>query len=362
MKPQRNERLALYLLKKVILRHDSKSIPTTREEFVLTSSRHLSFAAFLLTLCAIVLTGCARSSVSARGGEVPAFVSFQKLSIEGSSGTRICSPHYQIYSTIDDDVILNRVARVMEGALLQYRALAPDVPLTDQPMDCYLFDNRNQWAAFTRAHAGEDAPIYLRVNRGGYTIGDWYVAYWIGDTATYSVAAHEGWHQYVARHLKGRLPPFLEEGMACLFEQIQWDGDQPHWDLTRNASRMMSLRSAVIGNHLYPLAQLVRMHAGQVVGKSNAQIEAFYAESWAFARFLYDGDEGRNRPAIRRMLADAAAGRLFDDSSRQLADGPLWDSSTAKPMLEHYLRTTLADVEQSFRRYMDQLVQGGDDL
>lgn len=362
MKPQRNEGLALYLLEKVVAGHDSAIISISREDINLTSSRRLTFASFLLALGAMVLTGCATSGASARGGDAPAFVSLQKLSIEGSSGTRICSPHYQIYSTIDDEGVLHRVARVMEGALAQYRGLSPDIPLTDRPMDCYLFESRNRWAAFTRSHAGEDAPIYLRVNRGGYTIGDWYVAYWIGDSATYSVAAHEGWHQYVARHLKGRLPPFLEEGMACLFEQIEWDGDQPRWDLTRNASRLMSLRSAVIGNHLYPLAQLVRMHAGQVVGKPNAQIEAFYAESWAFARFLYDGNQGRYRPAVQRMLADAAAGRLFDDSSRQLADGPLWDSSTAKPMLEHYLGAPLTDVEQSFRQYMDQLVQGGDEL
>ena len=78
--------------------------------------------------------------------------------------------------------------------------------------------------------------------------------------------------------------------------------------------------------------------------------------------FFMTPDQGRYRAAVRRMLADAAAGRLYDDSSRQLADGPLWDSSTAKPMLEHYLGTTLTDVEQSFRQFMDQLVQGGDNL
>jgi hypothetical protein len=294
--------------------------------------------------------------LSRLGPAAPALVSLQKLSIEGATGTRIASPHYLIYSTIADDEVLRRVAQVMEGALAQYRALAPDVPLTDRPMDCYLFESRDQWAAFTKAHTGEDAAIYLRVNRGGYTVGDWYVAYWIGDFATYSVAAHEGWHQYVARHLKGRLPPFLEEGMACLFEQVEWDGDLPRWDLSQNGARLTSLRAAVAGNQIYPLSQLVRMHAGQVVGKSNARIEAFYAESWAFARFLYDDSAGRNRRAIQRMLADAASGVLFDDSSRQLKDGPLWDSSTAKPMLEHYLRAGLPEVERSFHAYMDQLV------
>jgi hypothetical protein len=310
---------------------------------------------------AICASGCGQSLRDARGPSTPALVSLQKLSIEGAAGTRIESSHYRIYSTIEDDQVLHRVAQVMEGALAQYHGLAPDVPLNDRPMDCYLFESRDQWTAFTKAHTGEDAAIYLRVNRGGYTVGDWYVAYWIGDIATYSVAAHEGWHQYVARYLKGRLPPFLEEGMACLFEQVEWDDNLPRWNLSQNRSRLNALRAAVAGNQLYPLSQLVRMHAGQVVGKPNARIEAFYAQSWAFARYLYDGNGGLNRSAMRQMLADAACGVLFDDSSRELNGGPLWDSTTAKPMLEHYLGKPLADIEQSFKAYVDELVASSTD-
>ena len=300
--------------------------------------------------------GCSQQEPVSRGPAKQSLVEFQKLSISGAEGTRVVCPHYLIYSTLSDAQTLRHVADVMEGALAQYQSLAPDIRLSDRPMECYLFDTRDQWAAFTREHTGEDSRIYLRVNRGGYTVGDWFVAYWIGEAATYSVAAHEGWHQYVARHLKGRLPPFLEEGMACLFEQVQWDGELPRWDLSANHARLASLRSAEAGQKLYPLEQLVRMHAGQVVGKPPSQIEAFYAESWAFARFLHDGSDGRNRPALRRMLTDAARGGLFADSSRSLADGPLWDPSTAKPMLEHYLGMSLPEIDREFRGYMQQLV------
>jgi len=303
----------------------------------------------------VVLTGCAPQQPALHGPNSPALVEFQKLSIEGSQGCRVTSPHYQIYSTVPDSQLLHHLANLLEGAREEYRSLAPDVLPTDHPMECYLFESRSEWAAFTKAHTGEDAPIYLRVNRGGYTVGDWFVAYWIGDTATFSVAAHEGWHQYVARHLKGRLPPFLEEGLACLFEQVEWDGDLPRWDLAVNNARLNSLRSAVADNQLYPLSQLIRMHAGQVVGKPGSKIEAFYGESWAFARFLHDGNGGRNRQALHRMLADAANGRLFADNSRQGAEGPLWDPSSAKPMLEHYLGMPLPQIERSFLDYAANL-------
>ena len=98
----------------------------------------------------------------------------------------------------------------MEGSRLgEYQKIAPGVPITDKPMECYLFGSRGEWIAFTRQHTGVEANIYLQINRGGYTIRDWYVAYYIGSSATCSVAAHEGWHQFVSRHFKGRLPPFF---------------------------------------------------------------------------------------------------------------------------------------------------------
>ena len=71
----------------------------------------------------------------------------------------------------------------------------------------------------TARHTGMDAAIYLQITRGGYTIGDWFVSYYVGENATYSVASHEGWHQYVARNFRGRLPPFLEEGTASSDEK-----------------------------------------------------------------------------------------------------------------------------------------------
>lgn len=315
------------------------------------------WASTLSTILAVLLAaGCATAPAPAPQGPATAPpLQIDDWSLNGTPGFRVVSPHYVIYSTVPDRQVLLRVGALMEGAFTVYRSVAPDVPQSGRPMECYLFANRTQWAAFTKDHTGEDAAIYLRVNRGGYTVGDWFVAYWIGPIGTCSVAAHEGWHQYVARHLNGRLPPFLEEGLACMFEQVQWEGDLPRWDLTLNTARLVSLRSAVEKDHTFPLSRLVRMHAGQVVGKPSAQIEAFYAQSWAFARFLYDAQGARYRPALRRMLADAARGALFRDSSHQFPRGPFWDPDTARPMLEHYLGTSLDQIEREYDRYIRDL-------
>ena len=96
------------------------------------------------------------------------------------------------------------------------------------------------------------------------------------------------------------------------------------------------------------------MHAGQVVGKRSAKIEAFYAESWAFARFLNE----KHPDSLQTMLVDASHGVLFADSSTDDgAGGPLWDPSTAQPMMEHYLGMKLSAIEAEFARYVRGIVE-----
>ena len=325
--------------------------------------RSLSPLLVLLFLCA---AGCASTRSELTGPSDPARVRVEPWRFEGKLAKKLVTPHYLIYTTVDDAEIVASVGQLMEGALTQYRRLAPAVAPTGEPMECFLFQSRHQWATFTRGKTGADAAIYLQINRGGYTVGDWYVAYFIGDVGTLSVAAHEGWHQYVARHFESRLPPFLEEGLACMFEEVYWgegrrarSGPLPRWNFARNRSRMLGLRNAVEADRLIPLTELASMHAGQVVDQPGEQIEAFYAESWAFAKFLWDGEGGRHRPALRRILTDAAAGTLFPGNNSRKTDGGLWDPDSARPLLEHYLGGDLEAVDVAFQKYARRLVARG---
>lgn len=321
--------------------------------------KRLRWRCWFVSLAFLLLPGCAHVEQPQTIRLIPPITAeFQPASIEGSPGVRVILPHYTIYSTIDDHALLDRLGQLMESALDAYRSLAPDMPVSDRPMECYIFQTRAQWATYTRAHTGEDAAIYLRVNRGGYTINDKFVAYWIGDVGTCCVAAHEGWHQYVARNFKTRLPPFLEEGIACLFEQVEWVDGFPRFNLSRNPPRLVALQGAADNGDLYPLPKLVQMHAGQVVGQRSAKIEAFYAQSWAFARFLNEAENGRFRPAFHRMLADAGSGTLYLEKPFDPESTPLWDPAHAKPMLEHYLGTDLDEVERHFGSFVRRTVDG----
>jgi len=274
---------------------------------------------------------------------------------QDGSGSTVITQHYVIYTTISDMAWLDLFARLMEGALHQYSRIVPGVDLSQRPMECYLFANRQQWAAFTKEKTGSDATTYLHISRGGYTVRDWYVAFNIGQAGTFSVAAHEGFHQFAARHFKTRIPPFLEEGIACMFENVQWDGDQPVWNLSENPSRLSSLRTAIDAKQRIPLSDLIRLHAGQVVEGPKARISAFYGESWAFAQFLWMGEDQKFRPRLQRLLADAAAGQIQGIPGRPL-DAVFWNPSTAKPLLEQYLGEDLQTLDAEFRIYVSHML------
>jgi len=265
------------------------------------------------------------------------------------------SKHYHVYTTIKEDEVLDLLPQVMEGALSMYQEIAPGVAMSDRQMDCFIFRWRSEWDEYTQKYAGNDAKIYLQIRSGGYTIYDRYVAYYIGREGTFAVAAHEGWHQFAGRHFKGRMPPFLEEGLACMFETISWKDNLPRWNLSVNTQRAQTLRKAIDGKDTWALEKLISMHAGDIVGESNDRIDAFYAQCWAFAKFLYEGENGKYRPAMQKWLAETAAGTVYDPSkSHSRAIAP-WNRKAVRPMLEHYLGMELPEIDKAFNAYMKKV-------
>ena len=300
--------------------------------------------------------GASRPAGPAEGPAAKARVAVTPATFGGTPSRNVATPHYLIRTTIEDPELVDNLAQVMEGALGQYRKLTPDVPVSGEPLLCFIFANRNQWAQFTEAQTGDDAKVYLRINRGGYAVGDWYVSYYIGTRETYQVAAHEGFHQYVGRHFKRRPPPFLEEGLATLFEYVDWENDLPRWRWRVNPNRLGGLERSARQGLLLPLSELCTMHAGQVVSKQLWRVETFYAQAWALARFLTDGDGGRYRPALQRMLADLAADRVPLPGFDRPPPPGTWDPRSARPLLEHYLGKPLEEIDREYQAYVRQIV------
>lgn len=306
----------------------------------------------LVAGCTLLLLGCADRSRYAHvdGPAKPAVVQVEPWDDQPNNGLMLRSDSYVIYTTIDpEDDLVHALPQVMEGALDQYRKLAPTAPATERPLQCYVFGRRSEWEAFTRRQTGAVANVYLRITRGGYAVGDRFVAYDLGDDATVAVAAHEGWHQFSARHFKSRLPPFLEEGLACTFENLDWYGLLPRWNTRYNQKRVMGLRRALERRQWFDLEELIELHAGQIVNRPSERIEAFYAQSWAFARFLLEGDGSAYRPAFDRLIHDAVDGKIQSAAGR--VDTSDWSPSMSRPILEFYLGMPLDQIDRRYREF-----------
>jgi hypothetical protein len=310
-----------------------------------------------LGFCAgLLIIGCSQPTLGKWEGPADAApTKVQQWAFGEEKAKLLESKHYHVYTTIKEDEVLDLLPQVMEGALSMYQQIAPGVPLGDRPMDCFIFRWRSEWDEYTQKYAGNDAKVYLQIRSGGYTIYDRYVAYYIGREGTFAVAAHEGWHQFAGRYFKGRMPPFLEEGLACMFETISWKDRLPRWNLSVNTQRAQTLRKAMDAKDTWPLEKLISMHAGDIVGESNDRIDAFYAQCWTFARFLYEGENGKYRPALQKWLEETAAGTVYDPTKSHARAIAPWNRRAVKPMLEHYLGMELPEIDKAFQAYMKKV-------
>ena len=275
-------------------------------------------------------------------------------------GQRIRTQDYDVYSTVRDEAYNTRLAVTLQSARREYQQLAglPPRPATapvEQLMHCYIFADRAQFVEFTRIRfPGRDD--LLTFNRGGYTVDDLFASHYAGD-GTIATAAHEGFHQYLSRELRESLPPFLEEGLASMFEVISWNGrGEPTWDFARHPTHAQTLAKASEHDVLIPLLLLARLDAGMVM--ENPQLTPYplyYAQCWAFARFMIEGESGRYRPALKQMFIDAADGRLYDPTGANTRPVGTFRPSEAAAAVERALGRPLSEIEPAYRAYIRQI-------
>ena len=173
------------------------------------------------------------------------------------AGRTIVTEHYALHTTIEEEGFLAELSRTMEEAHGLYSRLAP-LTRPQRQLHAYVYAYRDEWAEYTESTAGSLAPVYLQIHRGGYAHGDIFATFYHGHPQTLAVCRHEGWHQYVASGFVRRLPPFIEEGLATLFEAGFENGNVA--EPLPNGTRQLRLAEAVRRRRAWPLRELLGMH------------------------------------------------------------------------------------------------------
>jgi len=228
----------------------------------------------------------------------------------GVQGRKLSTDHYDVFTTTDSPGLRGGIAGFMEAARGQYVELTGLDPIVGEggKLKVYLFGSRREWAALTTQIAGGASETVLRVQAGGYCYRGVCVFWDIGALPTYSVAAHEGLHQFLHHATRESLPQWAEEGLATQAEGFKVADGLVTFDPRQNLSRLNTLRNTILGERWRPASRLVAMTSMDNL-KENAFAGAeYYSQLWALMLMIRT-DETYNA-GLRRLCRDAAAGRL----------------------------------------------------
>jgi hypothetical protein len=283
---------------------------------------------------------------------------------EYGPGLKLTTTHYEIFTTLLKPSMLRQSAEIIESAYKAYNLQLPEPIETQNRFVIYLFADRRQWETFTNNFAGEQAEIFRRIKAGAYCHKGACVAYDIGSERTFSVLAHEGWHQFSGRHFKFRLPSWLDEGVAMLFEVQRTEDGAFGFEPAKNAYRLNALKKTISRNKMLPLRDLIKTTPGDVLATDQTEaVMGFYSQSYALIRFLREVDGGKRLKNYHRLLADGLQGSWpLDKNSRKIAADRniprniLWNQTVSLVLFHEYIGDDYEQVEKEYLAFCRQIV------
>ena len=283
-------------------------------------------------------------------------------------GQGICieTQHYQVFTTLMDPLMLRQVPSFVESAYQAYQSQVPDLTNGTEKFKVYLFGDRKGWEQFTREFTGPMSSTYLKIQRGAYALNGVCVAYNIGRKQTFSVLGHEGWHQFNQRYFKYRLPSWLDEGVATLFETCRYNQDVFEFRPQDNLMRLGTLRQIMQQGRMIRLSELIALNPGQVLdgyGSDGDAAMAFYAQNYAMVRFLREYDYGRRLTNYHNLLLGGLRGNWPIESylaemaaDREVPLTVVWNSRVSPQLFSMYIGVDTEMIEAQYQRFCSDIV------
>lgn len=271
-------------------------------------------------------------------------------------GLNLTTTHYEIFTTLLEPLMLRRSTELIESAYKAYNRQLPETIETKHKFIIYLFADRRQWENFTNNFAGEQAEIFCRIKAGAYCYNGVCVAYDIGSERTFSILAHEGWHQFSSRHFKFRLPSWLDEGIAMLFETQSAGDGTFDFEPANNTYRLVALKKTILRNKMLPVRDLIATTPGDVLATNQAEtVMGFYSQSYALIRFLREAGGGKRLDDYHRLLADGLRGNWpLDEATKKIAfdrnipRNILWNRRLSLVLFHEYIDNDFAPIEKEY--------------
>ncbi len=295
--------------------------------------------------------------------KLPALKSVERWQNNYGPGLKITTAHYEIFTTLLEPLMLLQVPGFMESAYRGYNSQLPEPIETTTKFTIYLFAERKQWEDFTKSFAPGAARLLTKIKAGAYYQKGACVAYNIGRERTFSTLGHEGWHQFNSRHFRFRLPSWLNEGIAMLFEVSRYNQGLFYFEPGRGTYRLGGLKQTLINNKMIPLRKLIAMNPGEAIVTSDETVAAFYSQAYALVRFLREEDYGKRLGNYHQLLLGGLKGDwpLSPTNRRIAADRniPLtvrWNRAVGPKLFKDYISDDFAQIEKEYVAFCRKIV------
>ncbi len=297
---------------------------------------------------------------------LPALRSVETWDNPYGPGLKLTTDHYCIFTTLLEPLLLQTLPGYIESAYWGYNDQLPQPIETLTKFDIYLFGQRQQWESFTHAFAGDQAPVFCKIKTGAYYLNGACVVYDIGRKRTLSALGHEGWHQFNSRHFKYRLPSWLDEGIAMLFETCTYENGMYFFDAARNYQRLGALSETLTNGKQMLLKDLIATSPGEVLATDQSEtVMAFYSQSYALVRFLREADRGKRATRYHRLLWDGMLGEWpLDEATSKTAENRNlprtveWNHVVGPQLFERYVGSNFDRLEQEYSLFCRRIVGG----
>ena len=282
----------------------------------------------------------------------------------GVPGEHTRTPHFEIYTTLGNERLQEYLPTFYETVLEEYMTRFGDLPPPPKRMDSYIFGDQRQWKNKTRMVLPEMSGSFEGLGRGGFSIDGMAVLYDIDkykwDRDTLALAAHEGWHQYAQVTFEHQLPPWLDEGIATIFEGFRFRRGELYFSPSLNRERRYRLREAIRTQKLIPLKELIDSDPHDALAEGKSKLLTYYAQAWALGRFLSEGEDGRYREALENVLLLNARGDLY----RQLLLQSKRDGRPVDPdhmagqrLIETFFNENFDEFTESYDAWVQELAR-----
>jgi hypothetical protein len=303
-----------------------------------------------------------------KGQSQPVLESVESWENGYGPGLKLTTAHYEIFTTLLEPLVLDRIGEFIELAYRAYNSQLPRPIETTTKFTIYLFADRRQWEDFTQNFAGEQAKTFCKIKAGAYYHNGACVLYDIGRVRTFAALGHEGWHQFNGKHFKFRLPSWLDEGVAMLFEAYGSEDGKFYFEPAENTYRLDALKETLTKNKMIPLKELIAMNPGDVLATDATEgVMAFYSQAYALIRFLQEAGYGRRLGVYRRLLADGFRGNwTLDYTNRRIATDRnmpktvLWNRIVGRGLFEGYVGNDFDRLEQEYLAFCREIIKAQD--